>query len=66
MQIIYNLFPRYDIMNYQGGQNGYVEVGKWETGVLKMEKEKIVWPKNRIPTSQCSQPCGKGQVKVSL
>ncbi|KAL5009877.1 hypothetical protein ScPMuIL_012182 [Solemya velum] len=52
---------RYDIMNYQ--KNGYVEVGNWETGVLRMAKEKIVWPKNRIPTSQCSNPCGKGQVK---
>ena len=56
----------YDIMNYQKrtatkGGHGYVQIGSWKNGTLDMPD----WPAKMV-TSVCSEPCQKGQIKVSV
>lgn len=64
---------RYDIMNFQQvgpDKYDYVQVGAWVNGHLNLTKP-IQWsPQFQLkgdspPVSICSNPCPKGQVKVS-
>ena len=46
----------------------YERVGKWESGDLTMNDDRIYWPlhnQGHVPTSTCSDECAKGHVKVN-
>lgn len=59
---------RYDIMNLQytdADRYDYVHVGTWHEGVLNIDDYKIQMNKSGLVRSVCSEPCLKGQIKVS-
>ena len=59
---------RYDIMNLQyteANRYDYVHVGTWHEGVLNIDDYKIQMNKSGVVRSVCSEPCLKGQIKVS-
>lgn len=43
----------------------YVSVGSWDNSGLKIDDDEIWSSKNIIIKSVCSEPCDKGQIKVS-
>ncbi|XP_055509480.1 metabotropic glutamate receptor 3 isoform X1 [Leucoraja erinacea] len=56
---------RYNVFNYQktlSGRYAYVRVGQWAK-VLSLDTELMHWPRHRIPTSQCSDPCARNEIK---
>lgn len=43
----------------------YINVGSWDNGGLKIDDDEI-WPNtDSMIKSVCSEPCDKGQIKVS-
>ncbi|MGH0178198.1 UNVERIFIED_CONTAM: hypothetical protein FKN15_076989 [Acipenser sinensis] len=59
---------RYEIMNFKKmGKDSfdYISVGSWDSSGLKMDDDEIWSNKNTIIRSVCSEPCEKGQIKVS-
>ncbi|KAK2154042.1 hypothetical protein LSH36_278g01000 [Paralvinella palmiformis] len=60
---------RYDVLNYRRNritrQYEYVKVGQWNNG-LKMDEGSVIrWAGGtaEVPRSECSLPCGRGQVR---
>lgn len=55
---------RYNIFSYQrsGERYGYVPVGEWAES-LSLNNDLIRWPKEAVPTSQCSDPCERNEMK---
>ncbi|MED6237915.1 Metabotropic glutamate receptor 3 [Ataeniobius toweri] len=55
---------RYNIFSYQrsGERYGYVPVGEWAES-LSLNSDLIRWPKEVAPTSQCSDPCERNEMK---
>uniref|UniRef100_A0A8C6P3Y6 Metabotropic glutamate receptor 3 n=1 Tax=Nothobranchius furzeri TaxID=105023 RepID=A0A8C6P3Y6_NOTFU len=55
---------RYNIFSYQraGERYGYVPVGEWAES-LSLNSELIRWPREVAPTSQCSDPCERNEMK---
>ncbi|XP_033880106.1 metabotropic glutamate receptor 3-like [Acipenser ruthenus] len=55
---------RYNIFNFQktSGKYSYVKVGHWAE-TLSLENELIHWPRYSVPTSQCSEPCARNEMK---
>uniref|UniRef100_A0A8C9TQ53 Metabotropic glutamate receptor 2 n=1 Tax=Scleropages formosus TaxID=113540 RepID=A0A8C9TQ53_SCLFO len=55
---------RYNIFHYhqEDGKYVYRKVGYWAQG-LSLNMSLIPWPNQLIPTSQCSDPCRKNEVK---
>ncbi|XP_064175716.1 metabotropic glutamate receptor 3-like [Anguilla rostrata] len=57
---------RYNIFNYQqgAGKYSYVQVGEWAES-LSLSGELIRWPREASapPTSQCSDPCARNEMK---
>ncbi|KAJ8245458.1 hypothetical protein GJAV_G00270960 [Gymnothorax javanicus] len=57
---------RYNIFNYQkgAGKYSYVQVGEWAES-LSLSGELIRWPREAAapPTSQCSDPCARNEMK---
>uniref|UniRef100_A0AAV2M446 Metabotropic glutamate receptor 2 n=1 Tax=Knipowitschia caucasica TaxID=637954 RepID=A0AAV2M446_KNICA len=55
---------RYNIFHYHKEDNRYVyrKVGYWAQG-LTLDTSLIPWPSQLPPTSQCSDPCRKNEVK---
>ncbi|KAM4553302.1 metabotropic glutamate receptor 3 [Fundulus diaphanus] len=55
---------RYNIFSYQrsGERYGYVPVGEWAE-TLSLNGDLIRWPKEAAPTSQCSDPCERNEMK---
>ncbi|XP_072241836.1 metabotropic glutamate receptor 3 [Leuresthes tenuis] len=55
---------RYNIFSYQrsGERYGYVPVGEWAE-TLTLNSDLIHWPKEEVPTSQCSDPCERNEMK---
>lgn len=59
---------RYDIVNFQRRPNGtydYVQVGDWNNGTLKWDKELQFGPRTEVK-SVCAEECPKGHYKVPL
>ena len=61
---------RYDIMNLQyvehTGRYDYINVGMWHEGMLSVDDEKLLMNRSEMVRSVCSEPCSKGQIKVSV
>ncbi|GAA6216316.1 metabotropic glutamate receptor 3-like [Lates japonicus] len=55
---------RYNIFSYQrsGDRYGYVPVGEWAES-LSLSSDLIHWPREAVPTSQCSDPCERNEMK---
>jgi len=55
---------RYNIFSYQrsGERYGYVPVGEWAE-TLTLNSDLIHWPREEVPTSQCSDPCERNEMK---
>uniref|UniRef100_A0A3Q3IW71 Metabotropic glutamate receptor 3 n=1 Tax=Monopterus albus TaxID=43700 RepID=A0A3Q3IW71_MONAL len=55
---------RYNIFNYQhsGDRYGYMPVGEWAE-ILSLNSDLFRWPKEAVPTSQCSDPCERNEMK---
>ncbi|KAL2093694.1 hypothetical protein ACEWY4_011006 [Coilia grayii] len=58
---------RYNIYNYQrlpgGDRYSYVQVGEWAE-TLTLNDAMIGWPRSgAVPTSQCSDPCARNEMK---
>lgn len=55
---------RYNIFSYQrtGDRYSYVPVGEWAES-LSLSSELIHWPREAVPTSQCSDPCERNEMK---
>ncbi|XP_072292019.1 metabotropic glutamate receptor 3 [Eucyclogobius newberryi] len=55
---------RYNIFSYQrlGERYGYVPVGEWVES-LSLSGHLIQWPREAVPTSQCSDPCARNEMK---
>ncbi|XP_071783393.1 metabotropic glutamate receptor 3 isoform X5 [Centroberyx gerrardi] len=55
---------RYNIFSYQrsGDRYGYVSVGEWAES-LSLSSDLIHWPREVVPTSQCSDPCARNEMK---
>ncbi|KAM3869811.1 metabotropic glutamate receptor 3 [Diretmus argenteus] len=55
---------RYNIFSYQrtGDRYGYVPVGEWAES-LSLSSDLIHWPREVVPTSQCSDPCAPNEMK---
>ncbi|KAL4617943.1 metabotropic glutamate receptor 3-like [Arapaima gigas] len=55
---------RYNIFNYQKGADkySYVQVGEWAE-TLTLNSDLIQWPWRSVPTSQCSDPCARNEMK---
>lgn len=62
-------FPiRYDIMNLQYVDSGvydYINVGSWHEGVLSIDDNMLQMNRSEMVRSVCSEPCSKGEIKVS-
>lgn len=43
----------------------YINVGSWDNSGLKIDDDEIWSSKDTIIKSVCSEPCDKGQIKVS-
>ncbi|XP_057692585.1 metabotropic glutamate receptor 3 [Corythoichthys intestinalis] len=55
---------RYNIFSYQRSSErySYVPVGEWAE-TLSLNSGLIQWPKEAAPTSQCSDPCERNEMK---
>lgn len=55
---------RYNIFSYQRSADryGYVPVGEWAES-LSLNGDLIRWPREALPTSQCSDPCERNEMK---
>ncbi|KAM6926053.1 LOW QUALITY PROTEIN: metabotropic glutamate receptor 3 [Lycodopsis pacificus] len=55
---------RYNIFSYQRSADryGYVPVGDWAES-LTLSNDLIHWPRDVVPTSQCSDPCERNEMK---
>lgn len=55
---------RYNIFSYQRSADryGYVPVGEWAES-LSLSSDLIRWPREAVPTSQCSDPCERNEMK---
>uniref|UniRef100_A0A8C4RT10 Metabotropic glutamate receptor 3 n=1 Tax=Erpetoichthys calabaricus TaxID=27687 RepID=A0A8C4RT10_ERPCA len=55
---------RYNVFNFQktSGKYSYVKVGQWAE-TLSLNTELIHWPLYSVPTSQCSDPCARNEMK---
>lgn len=55
---------RYNIFSYQRSADRYiyVPVGEWAE-TLSLSNELIHWPRDAVPTSQCSDPCERNEMK---
>lgn len=55
---------RYNIFSYQRSADryGYVPVGDWAES-LTLSNDLIHWPREVVPTSQCSDPCERNEMK---
>lgn len=55
---------RYNIFSYQhaGDRYSYVPVGEWAES-LSLSSDLIHWPREAVPTSQCSDPCERNEMK---
>ncbi|KAL6106846.1 grm3 [Pungitius sinensis] len=55
---------RYNIFSYQRSADryGYVPVGDWAES-LTLSNDLIHWPRVVVPTSQCSDPCERNEMK---
>ncbi len=55
---------RYNIFSYQRSADryGYVPVGEWAE-ILSLNSDLIHWPREVVPTSQCSDPCERNEMK---
>ncbi|XP_028305418.1 metabotropic glutamate receptor 3 isoform X2 [Gouania willdenowi] len=55
---------RYNIFSYQrtGDRYAYMPVGDWAESLF-LSSELIHWPKEATPTSQCSDPCERNEMK---
>lgn len=55
---------RYNIFSYQrtADRYGYVPVGEWAE-TLSLSGDLIRWPREAPPTSQCSDPCERNEMK---
>lgn len=55
---------RYNIFSYQRSADryGYVPVGEWAE-TLSLSSDLIHWPREVVPTSQCSDPCERNEMK---
>lgn len=55
---------RYNIFSYQRNADryGYVPVGEWAES-LSLNGDLIRWPREALPTSQCSDPCERNEMK---
>uniref|UniRef100_A0A3Q3GMF5 Metabotropic glutamate receptor 3 n=1 Tax=Labrus bergylta TaxID=56723 RepID=A0A3Q3GMF5_9LABR len=55
---------RYNIFSYQRSADryGYVPVGEWAES-LTLSSDLIHWPREVVPTSQCSDPCERNEMK---
>lgn len=55
---------RYNIFSYQrsGERYAYVPVGEWAES-LSLNGGLIQWPREAAPTSQCSDPCERNEMK---
>lgn len=55
---------RYNIFSYQrsGDRYGYMPVGEWAES-LSLSSDLIHWPREVAPTSQCSDPCERNEMK---
>lgn len=55
---------RYNIFSYQRNADryGYVPVGEWAE-TLSLSGDLIRWPREAPPTSQCSDPCERNEMK---
>ncbi|XP_051916201.1 metabotropic glutamate receptor 3 [Hippocampus zosterae] len=55
---------RYNIFSYQhsGERYAYVPVGEWAES-LSLNGGLIQWPREAAPTSQCSDPCKRNEMK---
>ena len=55
---------RYNIFSYQrsGERYSYMPVGEWAE-TLTLSGDLIHWPREVVPTSQCSDPCERNEMK---
>ncbi|XP_029908992.1 metabotropic glutamate receptor 3 isoform X1 [Myripristis murdjan] len=55
---------RYNIFSYQrtGDRFSYVPVGEWAESLI-LSTDQIHWPREVVPTSQCSDPCARNEMK---
>lgn len=55
---------RYNIFSYQRSTDrySYVPVGEWAES-LTLSSDLIHWPREVAPTSQCSDPCERNEMK---
>lgn len=55
---------RYNIFSYQriADRYSYVPVGEWAES-LSLSSDLIRWPREVVPTSQCSDPCERNEMK---
>ncbi|KAM7003047.1 LOW QUALITY PROTEIN: metabotropic glutamate receptor 3 [Tautogolabrus adspersus] len=55
---------RYNIFSYQRSADrySYVPVGDWAES-LSLSSDLIHWPREVVPTSQCSDPCERNEMK---
>lgn len=55
---------RYNIFSYQrfADRYGYMPVGEWAES-LSLSSDLIHWPRDVVPTSQCSDPCERNEMK---
>ncbi|XP_072419187.1 metabotropic glutamate receptor 3-like [Chiloscyllium punctatum] len=55
---------RYNVFNFQkiAGKYTYIKVGQWAKS-LSLNTALIHWPRHHIPTSQCSDPCARNEIK---
>ena len=55
-------------MNLQNmGEDGYdyLRVGYWHEGLLSIDDSKLLMNSSEMVRSVCSEPCERGQIKVS-
>lgn len=55
-------------MNFQRVQPGvydYINIGSWHEGLLSLDHELIQMNRSDMVRSVCSEPCSKGEIKVS-
>lgn len=56
-------------MNLQYVESGvydYINVGSWHEGILSIDDYMIQMNRSEMVRSVCSEPCSKGEIKVSL
>ncbi|XP_042191242.1 metabotropic glutamate receptor 3-like isoform X1 [Callorhinchus milii] len=55
---------RYNVFSFQkvGARYSYLRVGQWAKA-LSLDPHLLHWPRQVVPTSQCSEPCGPHEAK---